>query len=129
MQTQVRTPLAFEPNVGQATPDVQWMARTPDRTFLLTRDAARMVLQSDGKAATVSLKFVGGRSADAQGMNKLTSTSNYFSGQRASEWQRGVPHYERVRYNNVYDGIDVVYYSSERQLEYDFVLKPGADPA
>ena len=39
----------------------------------------------------------------------------------------GVPHYAKVRYSNVYDGIDVVYYSADRQLEYDFVLAPGAN--
>src|SRR5207237_5524425 len=31
-------------------------------------------------------------------------------------------------YERVYPGIDLVYYGNQRQLEYDFVVAPGADP-
>jgi hypothetical protein len=34
-----------------------------------------------------------------------------------------------VRYTNVYPGVDLVYYGKQRQLEYDFVIQPGADPS
>ena len=127
IESQVRTPIAFEPNVGQAGPEVQWISRNPDRTFLLTSDEARMLLQTEGKVTAIGLKFVGGRSAAATGVDKLASSSNYVLGKNSSEWRGGVPHYGKVRYSNVYDGIDVVYYSADRQLEYDFVLAPGAD--
>jgi hypothetical protein len=39
-----------------------------------------------------------------------------------------VPNYARVKYANVYPGVDLVYYGNQRQLEYDFVVQPGADP-
>ena len=39
-----------------------------------------------------------------------------------------MPHYSRVRYRGVYDGVDLVYHSQEGQLEYDFVVAPGASP-
>lgn len=32
-------------------------------------------------------------------------------------------------YQDVYPGIDLVYYGNQRQLEYDLVVAPGADPA
>ena len=45
-----------------------------------------------------------------------------------SQWRTGIANFARVRYQGVYPGIDVVYYGNENQLEYDFVLAPGANP-
>jgi hypothetical protein len=45
-----------------------------------------------------------------------------------SQWHTGIANYSRVRYQSVYPGIDVVYYGNQNQLEYDFVLAPGANP-
>jgi hypothetical protein len=39
-----------------------------------------------------------------------------------------VKNYGRVRYQDIYPGIDLVYYGNRRQLEYDFVVAPGAYP-
>jgi hypothetical protein len=39
-----------------------------------------------------------------------------------------VPNYAKVKYTSVYPGVDLVYYGNQRQLEYDFVVQPGADP-
>src|SRR6185369_9862110 len=36
--------------------------------------------------------------------------------------------FDRVERPNVYDGIDLVYYGNQRQLEYDFIVAPGRDP-
>ena len=40
---------------------------------------------------------------------------------------RDVPTFRRVLYHNVYEGVDVAWYGSEGQLEYDLVVRPGAD--
>ena len=129
LDTRVRVPLAFEPNLGQAPAGVRWISRTPDRTFLLTGNEAVMLLKTGSDTTTVKMKVVGGRTnAQAEGVDRLTSTSNYFIGNRPAEWRTAVPHYSRVRYRNIYPGIDVLYYSSDRRLEYDFILAPGADP-
>ena len=59
------------------------------------------------------------------GEQKLTGTVNYFIGNRPAQWHSGIETYGRVRYEGVYPGIDLVYYGSQRQLEYDFVVAPG----
>jgi hypothetical protein len=60
---------------------------------------------------------------------ELVARANYFIGNDPAQWRTNVPTYARVRYRDVYPGIDLVYYGThERQLEYDFVLAPGADP-
>jgi hypothetical protein len=61
--------------------------------------------------------------------NQLASKSNYFVGRDPGKWHANISNYARVKYRNVYSGIDLVYYgASQRQLEYDFVIAPGADP-
>ena len=62
------------------------------------------------------------------GVEPLGAYSNYFIGPTEKTWFTGVPHYGSVQYSNVYPGIHIVYHSSSRDVEYDFVLNPGADP-
>jgi len=57
----------------------------------------------------------------------LKARTNYMIGARAN-WHTDVPSYARVAYRQAYPGVDVIYYGSHNQLEYDFVLAPGADP-
>ena len=44
-----------------------------------------------------------------------------------SRWRTGISTYEKARFEGVYKGIDLLYYGNQRQLEYDFILAPGAD--
>src|SRR5438477_468421 len=46
-----------------------------------------------------------------------------------AKWRRDIPQFARVRYQKVYPGIDLVFYGHQGQLEYDFQVAPGADPA
>src|SRR5439155_25294666 len=54
--------------------------------------------------------------------------TSYFLGNRKDEWRHAVVNYSRVRYTGVYPGIDLVYYGSGGDLEYDFIVQPDADP-
>jgi hypothetical protein len=69
-----------------------------------------------------------GGAADPVGEEPLQGTANYFIGSDPAEWHTGVPTYAKVRYSQVYPGVDLVYYGNQRQLEYDFVVAPGTDP-
>jgi hypothetical protein len=64
--------------------------------------------------------------AAPQGMDRLPGTANYFLGNDPAKWQTNVATFSKVRYTAVYPGVDLVYYGRERQLEYDFVVAPGA---
>ena len=63
-----------------------------------------------------------------RGETKLGGHSNYLTGNDRSQWRTNVPHFGKVRYTDVYPGIDLVYYGKEGLLEYDFVVAPGANP-
>jgi hypothetical protein len=66
--------------------------------------------------------------AKVTGVDRLAGTSNYFIGNDPAQWRSKVPTYMRVKYEGIYSGIDLVYYGNQRQLEYDFIVAPGADP-
>ena len=63
-----------------------------------------------------------------EGLERLPGHSNYFLGKEPAQWRTQAPHFGKVKYSAVYPGIDLVYYGNPQQLEYDFVLAPGADP-
>ncbi len=79
--------------------------------------------------AVVRMQIVGGNSAPAvRGDEQLPGIVNYFLGNDPAKWRTNVPTFARVAYDDVYPGIDLVYYGNPNQLEYDFVVSPGADP-
>src|SRR5207247_5582235 len=59
---------------------------------------------------------------------ELPGKANYFIGNDPKKWRTNVPTYAKVQYRDLYHGIDLIYYGNQRQLEYDFVVSPGADP-
>ncbi len=62
------------------------------------------------------------------GVDELPGKSNYFIRNDPKKWRSNVPTYAKVKYEGVYSGIDLVYYGNQQQLEFDFVVAPGADP-
>lgn len=78
---------------------------------------------------TVRMSLVGANEkAKVVSAERQLGTVNYFIGNDPGKWQTGVPTYGIVEYQDVYSGVDLVYHGRQRQLEYDFIVKPGADP-
>jgi len=103
---------------------VRYVARGAGETVLLT--AQGPVLATSSRRVDVTL--AGSNPApEIEPLDNSTGKTNYFIGNHAN-WRAGVPQYARVAYRSVYPGIDIIYYGRENQLEYDFVLRPGADP-
>jgi len=65
---------------------------------------------------------------EVQSLEPLPGQANYFIGQDPKQWRVGVPTYAKIVYREVYPGVDLVYYGSQGQLEFDFVIQPGANP-
>ena len=139
-----KIPLSFEPNRGQADAHVQFLSRGQGYALYLTPGDAVLELRSPVPAATpgklqeasrqatstLSMRLVGAdREAAATAVDPLPGMVNYLVGNDRSKWQTAVPTYKRVAYHGVYPGVDLVYYGNQRELEYDFVLSPGADAA
>src|SRR4030088_1691064 len=94
-------------------PDTNPNPTTPQS---MTGSVLRMKLRNANPAAKIT------------GTDELAGTSNYFVGNDPTKWRTNVPTYAKVKYEGIYSGIDLVYYGNQRQLEYDFIVAPGADP-
>jgi hypothetical protein len=126
-------PLTFEINQGQIDSRVAFLARGQGYEFFLTATEAVFALsRSPAKGGTrpvVRMQLVGSaQDPRVQGVGALPGKVNYFRGRNVARWRTQVPTYQRVKYTAVYPGIDLVYYGQHQQLEYDFIVAPGADP-
>src|SRR5437660_11479136 len=141
-----KVPLSFEANQGQTDPRVKFLSRGSGYTLFLTSDEAVLALRSRQSSVvssqlqkttdhgqrttdTLRMKLVGAnQAANVTALDELPGKTNYFVGNDPKKWRTDVPTYGKVKYEGVYPGVDLVYYGNQRQLEYDFVVAPGADP-
>jgi len=118
--------MRFEANVGQHGADVRFVARSRGLTLSLRDDAATLELA--GRKAPITLRVAGARRVSPSAEARLVTRSNYLLGRDPTKWHTDVPNFGRITYPGVLDGVDLVYHGEEGQLEYDFVVAPGADP-
>ncbi len=124
-QAYATAPLNFEVNQGQMAAGVDFAAYGSGYRVELADGTATLWLP--GADAPVRLELVGAQAADGQGEGLLAARSNYLVGNDPAAWRTGIANYQSVLYEEVYQGIDVRYYGTQRQLEYDFLVAPGAD--
>jgi hypothetical protein len=123
-----RLPLNFEANDGQVDPAVKFLSRGSGYTLFLTSTEAVLDFKR-GSSEVVRLKFVGSNpNPKVTGLDKLPGKSHYFLGRDPSKWRTGIANYSKVKVADLYPGIDLIYYGNQRQLEYDWIAGPGADP-
>jgi hypothetical protein len=144
-------PLAFEANQGQTDPQVKYTARgngysvfltANDTVFAITsakHPAARpsripgMHSQPQAtekmRSAAIDMRLVGGNlKPEIVAGNEVPGVINYYAGSDPKNWHTGVKQYSSVSYRDVYPGVNMVFHGAQRQLEFDFVVSPGADP-
>jgi hypothetical protein len=148
-------PMSFQLNEGQTAPQVDFLSQGSGYTLFLTPTESVLSLQAPTPApavpgalqapapaayvaaadqattdSVVSMQLVGA-SATPQvvGLDQLPGVSNYFIGNDPSQWHTDIPNYAQVDEQGVYPGVDLVYYGNQQQLEYNFTVAPGADPA
>jgi hypothetical protein len=140
-------PVSFEANRGQAEADVKFVGRGDGFGVLLKTGEAVLALHTPKQAPAgesrrrgegspdeslpvhrVTMRLEGANSMPfVSGVQEQVARANYFIGNDPSKWVRGVETYEGVSYSSVYRGVDLMFHSNERQLEYDFTVAPGAD--
>jgi len=143
-----KLPMAFEPNLGQANPEAKFLARGAGYELFLTPNESVFVLNTAEKksviatqksglrpgasihsAAVLRMRLVGAnKNPVLTAQNELPGKSNYLSGKNPENWHINVPNYRSVREQRAFPGVDLVYYGTQGQLEYDLVIAPGTDP-
>src|SRR5262245_17190551 len=116
-----KLPLSFEPNQGQTDPAVKFLTRAGSYQLFLAageailrlpqiketprssrKDAARAL-----KSSVLRIKLLGSNAdAKAVGEDPLEGKSNYLIGNDRSKWQTDIPTFNRVRFIDVWAGID-----------------------
>src|SRR5271157_5069840 len=140
-----KIPLGFEANQGQTDPHAQFLSRgsgyslflTPDEVILnLERQKPASSSQAPGRKPEATpvdilrMKLVGANTGAAvAGVDPQPGVVSYLIGNDPKKWHSGIPTYGKVEYLQIYPGVDLVFYGNQRQLEYDFVVAPGADPS
>jgi hypothetical protein len=145
-----KLPLSFELNQGQAPSDVKFLAHGPGYVMFLTADESVLFLRDKGgmnllstllpddgsksttsaeKPAVLRMKLRGAnREANVTGDEALPGKVDYFIGNDPLKWRTNISTYGKVKVQGIYPGVDLVYYGNQRQLEYDFIVAPGAKP-
>ncbi|HET8760889.1 MAG TPA: SBBP repeat-containing protein, partial [Nitrospiria bacterium] len=126
-------PLSFIHNNGQVDAKVRFYEKGSGHATYFTTDGVYLSLtkgrSSSADSSLITLRPQGANPnvqivADHEQAGKV----NYLVGRDPGQWQTNVPTYGAVVYQEIYPGIDLTFYGNNRQLEYDFVVKPGADP-
>ncbi len=122
-----RFPLIFEANRGQADPDVRFLAKAGGYSLRFKEREVEFIIAG---TEAVRMRLDGARPHPAVfGFERQPANVNYFVGNDPHQWRTGIPTFAGVTYESVYPGVDLVYYGSNRQVEFDFVVAPGADPS
>jgi len=142
-------PLIFETNQGQTDPRVKFLCRGigyglfltgSDTVLTLSRAQPKEkppmakgvngVIASRESGDVLRFKLVGANAqSQVEGVEPLPGTSNYFISNDPKKWRTNISQFARVKSDQVYPGINLVYYGRQRRLEYDFQVAPGANPA
>src|ERR1700678_1984839 len=152
MQAYGQLPLSFQANQGQSAADVKYLSRgdgyflslrgqEADLTFRQAPSArpiatnrlklyrTHRVPAKPEKISTLRMRLDGSNpSAEITGLDRTATKINYFIGNDPKKWYTEVPAYSKVKYSGIYPGVDLMFYGNRRELEYDFVVAPGADP-
>ena len=80
------------------------------------------------ESIAIKASFVGANpNPQMVGADMMEYKCNYFIGNDPNEWHTDVPNYNAIVYEEIYSGIDLKYYGNGKQMEYDFIVEPGAD--
>ena len=141
-------PLCFEANRGQTGRPESFVARGRGCSFFVAPTEAVLTLvkcdapvagsrggRGGAGAGTVRqtralhFEFLGANArAEAGGVGELAGKVNYLLGNDPAQWRAGLSLFAQVRVENIYPGVDLVYYGNQQRLEYDFVVAPKSDP-
>ena len=153
LQAYGKLPLSFMENQGQLAQEVRYAAHGARYDLFLTSQEAvvtlrhsqhldfsprhraaslkamRALRKSGAATASLRLRFAGSNPApEIAGLENLPGKVNYFIGNDPKKWHTGIPTFAQVKYSQVYPGVDLLFYGHQRNLEYDFIVAPGADP-
>lgn len=143
-----RLPLRFEKNIGQTNNNIDFISHNSDYALFLSPTKTIFAIKNQQNAnnfsknpkinrrnpivestTTLTMELIGANNnAKPIELDKLETKSNYLISNNQNEWQTNVENFSKVKYQNIYKGIDIVYYGNQKQLEYDLIVSPYINP-
>lgn len=125
-------PLYFEKNEGQIDSRFKYLTRCPGHVLYFAPNEVFISLSKNktgGMFSALNIQFVNANPHSLiKGIDEQACKSNYFIGNDTAQWRRSISNYAKISYQNLYPGIDAIFYGNARQLEYDFYIAPGVNP-
>ncbi|MCA1032798.1 SBBP repeat-containing protein [Bacillus timonensis] len=133
-----KIPLFFEENVGQTSEQVKYLSKNNRSTVFFKNNEVvsflRKPLKKNEKSEVewstnvVRMKFLNAKhDSKIEGVDKQNGTVNYFKGNDDYNWNVDIPTYSKIRYKQIYPGINLIFYGNQRNHQFDFIIEPGYD--
>ena len=118
-----------------ATPHVSlpvWIEVADEGGFVVRagRGAYYLTVSGDLRLSSrVEMRLLGRDPGSGSSLSsRLPGYTNDLHGNDPARWRTGVPQYGRVRFAQVYPGIDLVFHGGQTEVECDFDVAPGGSP-
>jgi hypothetical protein len=125
----MKLPLAFVKNEGQRDTSVLFYELSGGHSTAFTMEGVTLYLNKNKSTEAVTLTPLDASSFSGEGREKKEGKVNYLIGSDPAKWKTNIPTYGAIYYKNVYPGIDMKFYGTNSELEYDLIVSPGADPS
>jgi len=128
----INLPISFEQNAGQTDAQVRYLAHGRRSGIFFAPGEVVLALYVDraGSASmyALRLKWIGAkRDVQIAPESPLAGRVNYLVGSDPAKWHTDIPTYARVRYRQIYPGVDAVFYGKEEEIEYDLEVAPSTN--
>lgn len=132
-ENSISSPILFEENRGQFARNIKFASRAADYNFYLTQAGAVFSMpnlkQPEKSPFILNMKMLGANmQSEIKGIEEAVTKSSYFIGNDQTKWLSEISNFQKIKIHRIYEGIDLIFRSSEQKLEYDFQLAPEADP-
>lgn len=133
-------PLSFQVNCGQTLDEIKFLSKGKNFNLFLSPEEVAIILnktkdKSDVESLEKQITFLNLKLINANnntkmiGVDELPGKVNYLLGKDSKKWHTNISTYKKVKYLDVYPGVDMIYYGNDGQLEWDFIVSAGADPS
>ena len=126
-------PLSFIANVGQLDPEVEFLVQGAQHDIFFTPDEIVLskfqVIDDETISHQVKVSFADANpNPTIEAVAPLPGVANFITGDDPSQWHENIPTYQGIAYQNLYDGIDLIYRGDGGELKSEFIVNPGAEP-
>jgi hypothetical protein len=124
-------PLFFEENLGQLGKEAKFSTRGKGYTACFSESGVKFFINTvkENSHSSFEMRLVDATETQfISPQNSLPGKSHFYTGRNQDSWHVNDPHYSKLKYSQVYPGIDLVFYGNRNRLEFDFVVQPGVSP-